>query len=502
MTSYWVQTSRAQPYPVLSQNTVADVVVIGAGIAGISCARELARTGRSVIVIEARRVLKGVTGNTTAKLTSLHTLIYARLAGSLGAQAARQYAQAQQDALAHVRATVEELGIDCDLEQRSAYTYSTDADEIRAEVEAANAAGLQANLVTTTGLPFPVVAAVRLEDQAQFHPLRYLHGVIEDLQRHGGQIFEDTCVVKLQPGTPARVTTESGVVVETGAIVVATHFPFHDKVGLVTRLVPRRELVVAAPIPKDVDPEGMYITREQGVRSVRTAPHKRGERLLIVTGEIYRPGTPGVSERFDRLTEWAQRHFPIGQPSHRWSAQDNDTTDGMPYIGTIAENVYVATGFGGWGMTNGVASGRIIAGEVDGTPMPWAGLFDPGRVHLKAEAGELLRNAATVTKHFIGDRIQAKRDMVVEPGTGDVVRVDGAPVAVYRDPDGTPHAVSAVCTHLGCIVGFNDAESTWDCPCHGSRFDVNGYVLQGPAVEPLEARTLPQDWMAGRISER
>ncbi len=502
MTSYWVQTSPAQPFPVLSQNSVVDAVVIGAGIAGVSCARELARTGRSVMLLEARRVLQGVTGNTTAKVTSLHTLIYARLANSLGPQAARDYARAQQDALGHVRATADELGIDCELERLPAYTYSADADEIRAEVAAANAAGLPASLVTTTGLPFPVGAAIRLEDQAQFHPVRYLRGLIDDLLRQGGQVFEDTCAVKLQPGSPARVTIESGVVVETGAVVIATHFPFYDKVGLVARLTPRRELVVAAPIPQELDPQGMYITREQGLRSVRTAPYSGKERLLIVTGEPYRPGAPGVRERFDRLIEWARTHFGIGEPTHRWSAQDNDTTDGVPYIGRIAENIYVATGFGGWGMTNGVAAGRIVAGEVDGVPMPWAGLFDPGRVHLKAEAGELLRNAAAVTKHFVGDRMRAKREAEIAPGLGDVVRIDGAPVAVYRDLEGTPHAVSAVCSHLGCLVGFNDAESTWDCPCHGSRFDINGYVLQGPAVEPLEPRPLPQDWMAGRIPER
>lgn len=498
-----MESARVQPFPVLSEDSVADVVVVGAGIAGICCARELAQAGRSVLLLEARRVLSGVTGHTTAKLTSLHSLIYQRIRGSLGAQAARHYAVAQQDALAHVRRTAEELGIDCELETRPAFTYSSDVDRIRAEVEAATEAGLDVSFVTETGLPFGVPAAIRLDDQAQFHPLRYLNALIEECRRLDGQVFEDTRVVKVEPGTPARVTTESGTVIRAGAVVVATHFPIFDKLGLVTRLSPRRELVIAGPIPESLDPQGMYLTREENLRSVRTAP-LGNERLLIVTGEMYRPGTPGVRERFASLREWAWRHFGLAEPRYEWSAQDNDTTDGVPYIGLVEENTYVATGFGGWGMSNGVAAGRMICAQVEGDELAWADVFDPGRVHLKAEAPELLRNAATVTKHYIGDRLSALRSDgdEIQPGCAAVVRMDGSPVAVYRDSGGTAHAVSAVCTHLGCIVGFNDADSTWDCPCHGSRFDINGYILSGPAVRPLEPRPLPQDRSVGRISER
>lgn len=502
-----MHSSPPPAFPRLTGGLDIDVAVIGGGIAGVCSAWEIARTGRSVAVLEANRLLSGVTGHTTAKLTSQHTLIYDRIRSSLGGQAARLYAQAQQDALRHVRDTVSELAIDCDLETRPAYTYSGDLVEIQAEVAAAAEAGLPAAFVTETGLPFPVRAAIRVEDQAQFHPLRYLHALTNDLLHRGGQIFEGARVTELEPGTPCRLSTESGAVVRAGSVVVATHFPIFDKVSLVARLVPRRELVVAAPIPSSADPAGMYITQQDNTRSVRTAPYRDGQRLLIVTGEIYRPGAAGVSQRLTRLAEWTRKHFGVSELAFRWSAQDNETADGIPYVGRfpgLGDNVFVVAGFGGWGMSNGVAAGRMIAAELERQPMPWAGIFDPSRVHLRAEGGDVFRNAVAVTRHFIGDRVRVRRAEVIsdiEPGTGQVLQIEGDRVAIYRDREGVAHAVSAVCTHLGCLVGFNDAESTWDCPCHGSRYGVDGRVISGPAVEPLAPHELPQDFMAGRISE-
>lgn len=502
-----MHSSPAPSYPRLTDGLDIDVAVIGGGIAGICCAWEIARSGRSVAVLEARGVLSGVTGHTTAKLTAQHTLVYDRIRSSLGGQAARLYAQAQQDAIRHVRDNVAALSIDCDLETLPAYTYSNDIVEIQAEVAAATEAGLPATFVTETGLPFRVRSAIRVEDQAQFHPLRYLRGLTDDLVNLGGQIYEDVRVTDLEPGTPCLLTTESGWVLRAGSVVVATHYPIFDRVSLVARLVPRRELVVAAPIPHDLDPQGMYITRQDNTRSVRTAPYRDGQRLLIITGEVHRPGAGGVEERFTRLADWANQHFGVRELAYRWSAQDNETADDVPYVGRfpgMGDNVFVVAGFGGWGMSNGVAAGRMIAAELGNDPMPWAGIFDPSRVHLRAEGGDLFKNAVTVTKHFVGDRVHVKRAEVlsdIEPGTGQVLQIDGDRVAIYRDTEGVAHAVSAVCTHLGCLVGYNDAESTWDCPCHGSRYDIHGRVISGPTVKPLAPHELPQDFMAGRISE-
>ncbi|GAA0594728.1 FAD-dependent oxidoreductase [Streptomyces crystallinus] len=476
------------------------MVVVGAGIAGLSTGRELARAGLSVVVVEAGRIAQGVTGHTTAKLTALHSLAYDRLLRTRGAEAARLYARSQTDAIEHAAHLVDELGIDCDWERVPAYTYLRDTHrtgELRAEAEAARAAGLPAEFVTETGLPYPVAGAVRLADQAQFHPRTYLLALADDLCAHGGRIHENTTVVDLDEGEPCRVTTGAGATVTARDVVVATHYPVFDRALLFTRLATHRELVVAAPIAADRDPEGMYITPELNTRSVRTAPYEDGRRLLIVTGESFTPGAQGTPARFDRLADWAQQHFPGITATHRWAAQDTDPTDQVPLVGRLhprASHTYVATGFGGWGMSGGIMAGRLLTGLITGERLPWSDLYDPTRI-LSAvrQAPAFLHHQTKVARHFVGDRLrppQVKGVSDIEPDSGAVVRVDGERCAVYRDEKGEAHAVSARCTHLGCLVSFNSAERTWECPCHGSRFDTDGKVVQGPATRPLDPRKL------------
>ncbi|GAA2876810.1 FAD-dependent oxidoreductase [Streptosporangium fragile] len=506
MHSFWLETAPGRPYPVLAGNVEVDVAVVGGGIAGLSTAWELTRAGRSVAVLEADRVAAGVTGHTTAKLSSLHTLVYARLSSSAGAEAARLYARSQQEAAEHVARTAAELGVDCDLEPVPAFTYAESdetAEKVRAEAEAAREAGLTASFVTGSPLPFPVAGAVRVEGQAQFHPRKYLLGLLEAMTARGALVYERSRVVKLDEGTPCRLTTADGATVTARDVVVATHYPVFDRALLFARMEVHRELVVAAPIPAERDPGGMFITTEQGIRSVRTAPYDDGRRLLIVTGESFKPGSGGAGERFARLEAWAAERFGADRIAYRWAAQDNDTTDRLPFVGPLhpgARHAYVATGFGGWGMSNGVMSGLLLAALIGGEDRPWSGLYDPRRLHPLREAGPMLKLQASVARHFVGDRLGSGPVGTVAdlgPGQGAVLKVGGQRSAVYRDESGEIHAVSAVCTHLGCIVGFNDAERTWECPCHGSRFDVDGSVLQGPAVDPLRRLSADADGEPG-----
>lgn len=494
--SHWLDTTPTTSYPPLTTDQTVDVVVVGAGIAGVSTAWELVNAGKSVALVEADRVVAGVTGYTTAKLSAQHTLIYAQIRKTFGADGASSYAQSQQDAIEHVRKVGDDLGIDCDLERVPAYTYVESEEQLQQihdEVDAANDAGLTASFVTETGLPFRIAGAIRVEEQAQFHPRKYLLGLLDDFTSRGGLVFEQSRIVGLDEGEPCKVTAENGATITAQDVVVASHYPVFDRAGMFARLEPHRDLVVAATIPEDDDPRGTYITTENNTRSVRTAPYADGQRLLIITGEQFTPGSADVTERFERLVSWTQERFPRAEVVYRWATQDNATTDKVPFVGPFhprAKHVYVATGFAGWGMTNGVMAGRLLSGLITGDRLPWTDLYDPRRMEPLKEAMPMLKLQAKVAKHFIGDRLTSHVDSVddIAPGSGAVARVRGERCAVYRDTDGGLQAVSATCTHLGCIVHFNDAETAWECPCHGSRFGVDGSVLQGPATRALERR--------------
>lgn len=499
--SYWMATAPGTRYPPPDADLTADVAVIGGGIAGLCTAWELVRAGLDVVLLEADRIAAGVTGYTTAKLTALHGLRYARLEATHGADNAALYALSQQDAVDRTAALCDELGMDADLEPADAYTYLEDpgrAGELKDEAEAARRAGLDASFVTDTELPFPVAGAVRAQGQLQFHPRKFLLALAGRITGAGGRIHERTRVTELHDGVRCRLSTESGHTVEARDAVIATHYPVFDRTLLFTRLKPRRELVIAAPVRSRDAPTGMYISPADRVRSVRSAPYNDGRRLLIVTGETFEPGAGDVRERFARLDSWARTRMPgfaEADLAYRWSAQDNDSSDHLPYVGHAhpgTQHVFVATGFGGWGMSNGVMAGRLLTAHIAGGPRPaWTDLYDPRRLPQVRETAELAKFQSAVARHFVGDRLHTGHvDSVdeVAPGSGAVVRLEGKRCAVYRDESGVARIVSARCTHLGCLVQFNDAEKVWECPCHGSRFATDGAVLHGPATRPLEPR--------------
>ncbi|MFE1437243.1 FAD-dependent oxidoreductase [Streptomyces sp. NPDC058739] len=499
--SYWIETAPGhEPAPPPAGDVAVDVAVVGGGMAGLSTAWELARRGREVAVLEAGRIAGGVTGHTTAKLTALHTLVYDHLRRTRGPEGARLYARSQSAAIRRAAETVDDLGIDCEWEEAAACTYAEDprhVPQLRAEAEAAREAGLPAEFVTETELPYPVAGAVRVTGQAQFHPVKYLQAVADELRRRGATMYEGTRVTGLTEGEPCILTTDTGVKVRARKVVVATHYPVFDRALLFTRLAPRRELVVAGTLGADRAPRDMHITTEQNTRSVRSAPYADGTRLLVVTGEHFTPGSADVEERFDRLIAWADSRFPGLTLTHRWATQDNDSTDSVPLVGPLhpgSRHTYVATGFGGWGLSGGIMAGNLIADLVEGRKPEWAGLYDPRRLGSVVREGvSFLKNQAHVAKHFVGDRLPSVTTPAPEdlaPGDGAVLRVGGHQCAVHRDDSGQLSAVSARCTHLGCLVAFNRAEQAWECPCHGSRFAPDGRILQGPAVRPLEKRDI------------
>lgn len=489
--SLWVSTTEATSYPTLERDIEADVVVVGSGITGLTTARLLAAQGRRVVVLEARDLAAGVTGYTTAKLTALHTAIYSQLSEIWDDEVAAVYATANQAAIAKVRDLVAADGIECDLRDASAYTYAESSEHlslIESEVEAGRRAGLDVSFTTDTELPYQINGAVRLDGQAQFHPRRYCLGLADAITDKAGLIFENSPVVDLDADT-AKVSTERATV-RAERVVVATQIPFVKRGGHFARMTPSRSYALALK-PDGESIRHMYISVDQPTRSLRST----GDGYLIVGGEGHPVGTDqDTTKRYEALESWAHDKFPGCSVEYKWSAQDYRSADRLPFIGRLTsgtERVFVATGFAKWGMTNGTVAAMIISDLIQGVPNPWADTFDSTRIALPEGGRETLTAGIEFAKHFVGDRIKSlDRPSASElsPGEGGVVWWEGRSVAAFRDDDGTLHAVSPTCTHMGCRVSFNTAERSWDCPCHGSRFDVDGHVLQGPAIKHLELK--------------
>ncbi len=494
--SLWVATTDGPAYPALAGEGAYDVAVVGAGITGLSTALALVEAGATVVVLEAGRICSGVTGYTTAKVTSLHGLTYASAASSHGDDVARLYGEANEAAIARVAQWVGRYAIECDFTRRDAFTYTTSPDQLESittEVEVARNLGLPASFTTDTGLPYEVAGAVRFENQAQFHPRSYCLGLAEAVVAGGGRIHEGTRVVGVEEeGARCSVETEAGTV-SAGQVVLATHLPFLDRGGFFAKCHPTRSYALAARLSGPV-PRGMYLSVDSPSRSVRAA---QGDSVVILGGEGHKVGQDGDTRlRHAALEKWATATFDVESIDHRWSAQDHTPVDGLPFVGRQlpGSSVFVATGFKKWGMTNATAAAMMLTAEITGRENPWLAAFDATRQRGPLTSRDLLRENVDVAKQFMGDRLTNLSPPPADdlgPGEGGIVTVDGDKVAGFRDDDGSLHAVSPVCRHLGCLVAFNTAERTWDCPCHGSRYTVDGQVIEGPATQDLEDKSPP-----------
>jgi len=495
-TSLWLDTSEDAGFPALDRQLSVDVAVLGGGIVGISTALLLKRAGMTVAVIEADRVGAGVTGNTTAKLSSLHGLTYARLSSRFGDDGARAHGEANQAGIEQIANWVEEEEIDCDFRRKPNYTYATSRDslgEIEEEVEAAQRAGLPASYTEETDLPYPVAGAIRFEDQAEFHPRRFLLALAGLIPGDGSHVFEHTRATGVSDGKPCRVETTGAPLIAEN-VVVATHFPILDRGLYFARIHPERSYALGVRV-NGATPQGMYISADRPTRSIRSHPVQDGE-ILIVGGEGHKTGQGGdTRERYEALERFARESWDVESVEYQWASQDNESVDKVPYIGRllpVSRRLYTATGFKKWGLAQGVASAMILEDLILGRENPWADLYDPSRMKPLASAKDLVKENANVATRFVGDRLTKRggRDAAdLQPGEGDIVHLDGEKVAAFRDEDGALHAVSTLCTHLGCQVNWNSGDRSWDCPCHGSRFSPDGEILAGPAVRPLERKT-------------
>lgn len=448
--SYWIDSTSSAQFPPLSPGTTgdvtthaplnitADVAIVGGGIAGLTAAFLLKRAGKTVVVLEANQIAAGTSGHTTAKLTSLHQVIYADLIKEVGEEKARLYGESNQAAIEQVATWVAEENIDCDFSRQSAYSYAEThdhLDQVKAEVEAALRLGLPASFVQETTLPFPIAGAVKFEHQAQFHIRKYLLHLAQQIAGDGSYVFEHTRVETVEEGAPCRVITQQGVV-QASDVIVTTNLPILDQGLFFAKSYAKRSYIIGAKIDPARAPQGMFIGVEQGYHSIRTTPHDGGL-LLMIGGEGHKVGTVTHTEKnYQKLEAFAHERFGIDAIDYRWSTQDYVSFDKIPYIGRLTpfnEHIFVATGFSLWGMSNGTLSGMILTDAILGLENPWASLYDATRAtpFLKPES---LKENISVGVHWIGDRLKGLQSSTAALAAGEakVLTVDGKKSALIE----------------------------------------------------------------------
>jgi glycine/D-amino acid oxidase-like deaminating enzyme/nitrite reductase/ring-hydroxylating ferredoxin subunit len=506
--SFWERTAPKFYTTALTGHLTADVCVIGAGIAGVTAAYLLAREGRDVVLVDDGPIGGGMTARTTAHLVNALDDRYYELEKILGQEFARLSAESHSAAIDRIETIVADENLDCDFGRVDGYLFlppGGSVTDLKRELDAVHRAGLH-DVERVESIPtgkFATDGVLRFPRQAEFHPLKYLNGLAQATINRGGRIFTGTRVVKVEEGNQVRVETANGHVIRAAAVIVATNCPINDRVVIHSKQAPYATYVLAFRVTTKVEHALLWDTAETAEQEkqmlgpipyhyVRLARDEESD-VLIVGAEDHKTGQANDFElRLARLERWTRDHFPFaGEITDRWSGQVMEPVDGMAYIGRNPgdRNIFVVTGDSGNGMTHGTLAGILINDLICGRENPWTKLYDPSRKTMQPTvvADYVAENANVVAQ--LTDYITSGD----EPGAADILAGEGAllrtgakKIAVYRDKQGRLHKFSAVCPHLGCIVRWDGCEKTWDCPCHGSRFDALGRVVNGPAISDLE----------------
>lgn len=485
--------ARPDSGPPLPDNAEVDVVVVGGGISGLTAAVVLCQAGKRVALIERAAIGSGETGNTTSHLTEAVDARYQVLIRDFGEEGARLVARSSRDAIDWIDALVRRLGLDCGFERVPGFLYTErkqDLEWLAEELDAARRAGCDVGWVDEVPLPFRTVGGVRWENQAQVHATAYLDGLLKEAIAHGLHVYEQTRVIGVREDDPCRVDTDRGTLRATH-VIVAANVPVNNRVLLHTKIAAYRSYAMATAGPA-WSGGGLFWDTDDPYHYTRTQ-RIDGQIYLIVGGEDHRVGDGTDTDQcFERLGAYTRERFRTGEADFRWSGQIIEPVDGLPFIGrnALAQRVYVATGYAGNGMTFGTLAGLILSDFIEGRANPYADLYDATRVKPLAAAYDYVKENLPFPAHLMTDRLtRLKTDdravQALRPGEGAIFQSDEGKVAVCRDDRGVVHACSAVCTHLGCDVAWNQAEHTWDCPCHGSRFSPDGSVINGPAMSDL-----------------
>ena len=503
-TSVWMPTASVPDFPPLSGNVETSVCIIGAGIAGVTCAYLLSKEGKDVVLIDAMGIGAGETGRTTAHFFPPDEW-YADIEHSFGPDNARLVADSFAKAVDLVESIVAEEGIDCEFERLDGYLYALPGNgfkELDQEYEAARRAGVEVeSLPRVPDLSFDTGPCVRYANQAQFHPLKYLSGLAQSFVRNGGKIYCGTRAIAIDSGKDAQVVTTDKGKIRAKSVVAATNTPFNDRVVMHTKQAGYRTYVIGMRVPKGAVPRILLWDTGDPYYYVRleTAGSDAEHEVLVVGGADHKVGQDTHPEhRYDEIERWVRERFPMVQSVlYKWSGEVMEPADGPAYLGRNPmdnKHVYIITGDSGNGMTHCTIGAMLVSDLIMGRDNPWASFYDPARKPIHGISDFVTEQANTLAQYsdwVQGGEKESPREIAA--GEGAIVRKGARMLAIYRDEDGELHALSAKCTHLGCVVHWNSAEKSWDCPCHGSRFGINGEVLHGPAASALEAIALDTD---------
>lgn len=504
--SVWQATASETSYPSLMQDIAVDVAIVGGGITGLTTALLLKRAGLTVAVLEALAIggVGSATGYTAAQIREAPDR-YQDWIANFGEDDARLAAQARRAAIERIANLVREEQIDCDFKRVPGYLYTEnygDIDRLEAEAKAAQKLGVDAT-VTIAPLPFPTTKAILFPNQAQFHALNYLLGLAKAVEGGGSYVFEQTRVLDVSGDKPTRFYTLGGTV-SAHSVVLATHTPIHDITRLqdiyvtaTIKVVPFQSYVLgvklrSASVEQSI-PDSLFWDTNQPYHYISRYETPQLGEILIVGGENHKTGADiNTSECYQRLEAYVRSHFEVESVPYRWSSQWFESVDGLPLIGKslLHDNLYLATGYGGNGISEGTIAAVTITDSILERENPWIRLYDPNRFKPFAGTLKFLAQNLDISRHFVLDRFKQDAQTIAEipSGSGKLIELDGEKIAAYRDEAGELHTLSAVCSHLACIVNWNEAQKSWDCPCHGARYSCTGQVLNGPSIKDLEIK--------------